>query len=256
MSNRIDEVEKFFKPVEALNTLTTWLFYSSALFSIATPIISNLVDESIFQHVSIVFVILVVLHSFSQNVNSFYLLPRAERERRKQLLSDSLGVPLTHSQTNEYYNNERASGLERLSANLMENSFFGKNICVAMLKPERLKVSVYAVLLLFSLLSRETDLGVIIALTQTFFAGGVLFSWIKLEILRMKNEQIYDSLYSLHLNQQEAFNVNEMTILLDTFAEYECAKYSASIKLSSTYFHKLNASLTEEWEAIKRTIGL
>jgi len=256
MSNRIDEVEKFFKPVKTLSVLTNLLFYSSALFSIAVPIVSDLVNESIFQYVSIVFVILVVLHSFSLNINSFYLLPRAERERRKQLLSDSLGVPLTHSQTSEYYNNEKIFGLERLSTNLMENAFFGKNICVAMVNPERLKVAVYAILLLFSLLSRETDLSVIIALTQIFFAGGVLFSWIKLEILRMKNEQIYDSLYSLHLNQHEAFNVNEMATLLYTFAEYECAKSSASIKLSSRVFHKLNAALTEEWETIKRTISL
>lgn len=72
----------------------------------------------------------------------------------------------------------------------------------------------------------------------------------------MKNERIYDSLYSLHLNQQEGFNVNEIAILLDTFAEYECAKSSAFMKLSSGLFHKLNENLTVEWEAIKRTIGL
>lgn len=256
MSNRIDEVEKHYKPVEVFNTLTAVFFYGSVLLSLAVPVLMDLVDKSIFQYSTIVFVILVVLHSFTQNLITFYLLPRAEIERRKQLLSNSLGVPLTHFQTNEYYNNEREAGLERLSANLMENSFFGKNICLAMLKSERIKVTVYAVLLLSTLLSRDADLGVIIILTQIFFAGGILFNWVKLEILRVKNERVYDSLYKLHLIQQETMNSNEVATLLDIFAEYECAKSSASIKLSSKVFNELNESLTEEWSSIKNAIGL
>tara|TARA_R110001583_G_scaffold88182_5_gene229038 strand:+ start:947 stop:1717 length:771 start_codon:yes stop_codon:yes gene_type:complete len=256
MSRRIDQVEKYFKPVEYLNSLSGVLFYISALFAIAIPLLSGRVGETIFQYASIIFVLMVVLHSISQGVSSFYFLQRAERERRKQLLSNSLGVPLTHSQTNNYYNNEREVGLERLSANLMENSFFGKCLCAAILKSERIKVVFYSVLLLFSLLSRDSDLGVVLVLTQTFFAGGIFLGWVELEILRMKNERVYSSLYSLHLNQNGPFNVNESAILLDEFAEYECAKSSASIKLSSKVFHKLNASLTEEWESIKRTVGL
>jgi len=256
MSNRIDEVEKYYKPIEFFNALAAVFFYGSVLLSLTVPVLMDLLDKSIVQYGTIVFVILVVLHSFTQNLSAFYLLPRAEIERRKQLLSNSLGVPLTHSQTNQYYNNEREVGLKRLSANLMENSFFGKNICLAMLKPERIKVTVYAVLLLFILLSRDADLGVIIVLTQIFFAGGILFNWVKLEVLRIKNERVYDSLYRLHLSQQGILNSKEVATLLDIFAEYECAKSSASIKLSSKVFNKLNEGLTEEWNSIKRTIHL
>lgn len=256
MSDRIDQIEKYFKPVEHLNTWSGIFFYISALLAITIPLINGRVGERDFQYIAIIFVVVVVLHSAFQGIVSFYLLPRAERERRKQLLSNSIGVPLTHSRTNKYYNNEREAGLERLSANIMENAFFGKSLCVAMLKPERIKVALYSVLLLFALLSRESDLGVIVALTQTFFAGGILLGWIKLELLRIKNEGVYSSLYSLHLNQRRTFNANEVAMVLDEFAEYECAKSSASIKLSSRMFHKLNASLTEEWDTIKRTVGL
>ncbi|MEY8241453.1 MAG: hypothetical protein RPT25_14000 [Cycloclasticus sp.] len=256
MSNRIDQVEIYYKPVETLNALSGVLFYISALLAIAMPLLSGRVDEPTFQYASIAFVIMVALHASSQGFSSFYFLPRAERERRKQLLSNALGVSLTHSQTSDYYNNERNSGLERLSANLMENSFFGKRVCEAMLKPERIKVTVFAVLLLCALLNRESDFGVIIALTQTFFAGGILLGWLKVELLRMKNERVYNSLYSLHLNQNGAFNDSEIAILLDEFAEYESAKSSASIKLSSKVFFKLNPSLTEEWDSIKIAVGL
>ncbi|HCH1219460.1 hypothetical protein P7M36_23645 [Vibrio parahaemolyticus] len=216
----------------------------------------GLYNEAIVQSITIFYVLVVILHSFSQNIVSFYLLPRAEKERRKQLLSNALGVPLTHSETHLYYNNDNNAGLKRLHANLMENSFFGKSICLAMLKSERFKVAIYAIFLLFALLNRDVELGVLIILTQVFFTGGVLFNWLKLEILRVRNERIYESLYSLHLSQQETSNGNGMATLLDIFADYECAKSSASIKLDSKIFHTLNPTLTDEWNGIKSRISL
>ncbi len=89
-----------------------------------------------------------------------------------------------------------------------------------------------------------------------FFTGGILFNWVKLEILRVRNERIYESLYSLHLSRQETSNGNGMATLLDIFSEYECAKSSAFIKLNSKIFHDLNPSLTEEWDSIKLRIDL
>ena len=255
MSNRVDEIEGLYKPVELFDRIASILFYMSAFLSVALPMIGDDAPKNIFlKYAPIAFIIFVIMHSFAQHINAFYYLPRAERERRKQLLSNALDVPLTHAQTQEYYNNEREPALERLSVNLMENSFFGKNICSAMLKKERIKLGFYTVLLLVALLNRATDLGVLITLTQTFFAGGVLFSWVKLEILRVKNEQIYDSLYSIHLNQNGSFSSREKAALLDIFAEYEAAKSAASIKLSSKIFYKLNPRLSAEWDRIKSTV--
>ncbi|PMO58459.1 hypothetical protein BCT07_12010 [Vibrio breoganii] len=256
MNDRIDDLDKLYKPVETFNSITTLLFYIGAMLSIALPFFVGNLNESTIQLLTISYVLIVVLHAFSQNIASFYLLPRAEKERRKQLLSNALGVPLTHAETNLYYNNDNNAGLKRLHANLMENSFFGKNICLAMLRPERFKVAAYAILLLFALLYREAELGVLVILTQVFFTGGVLFNWVKLEILRIRNERIYESLYSLHLSHQDTSNGNGMATLLDIFSEYECAKSSASIKLNSKMFHDLNPSLTEEWNSIKTRIGL
>jgi hypothetical protein len=256
MTERIDDLDKLYKPVEIVNLLTALLFYGGAALSIAIPFLVGQYDEVIVRYITVFYVLVVVLHSFSQNVVSFYLLPRAEKERRKQLLSNALGVPLTHAQTNLYYNNDNNTGLERLHANLMENSFFGKSICLAMLKSERIKVSIYAIFLLFALLNRGLELGVLITLTQVFFAGGVLFNWVKLEILRYRNERIYENLYAIHLSQQETSNGNGMASLLDVFADYECAKSSASIKLNSKIFHNLNPTLTEEWNNIKSRIRL
>lgn len=256
MNNRVDDLDKLYKPVETFNSITTLLFCIGAILSIALPSFVGNLNESNIQLLTIFYVLIVVLHAFFQNISSFYLLPKAEKERRKQLLSDALGVPLTHAETNLYYNNDNNAGLKRLHANLMENSFFGQRICLAMLKSERLKVAVYASLLLCAFLYREAELGVLVILTQVFFNGGVLFNWIKMEILRNRNERIYESLYSLHLSRQDMSNDNGMAALLNLFSEYECAKSSASIKLSSKKFHDLNPSLTEEWSTIKSRIGL
>lgn len=247
---RIDEVDKHYRPVQRLSNLSNALFYIGAFLSIAIPFLTE--DKPFLAAiVPVAFFVIVFCHAIIVSSNAYYFIPFAERQRRKQLLSNSLGIPLTIEETNKYYNNKLDPNILKLGANLMENAFFGKHVCERMLVKERTKIFLYAVAWLFVTIYRGSDLGFILALSHLLFASEILFGWIKLEILRIRNERVYESLYSLYLGQPQTPVPLVEAGVLDAFAEYEAAKASAAIKLSTTIFNKMNQDLTQQWERVR-----
>ena len=254
MTERIDDLEKYYSPIEIFDKLAETLFWASAFLSVlilySSTIKCALLYESLDSYVSVAFIILVVLHSIFVHCNSFYLIPKAENMRRKQLLSDAFGIPLTPEQTKLYYNNEISPSAIKLGVNVLENAFFAKNVCGEMAKKQRVKILIYSIVWFVALSSRSTNLGLILTLTQALFSSEIIFRWIKIEVLRSKNELVYDSLYNLFLNRGNSEDKNILAGILDSFASYESAKASASLKQSSKVFHKLNPILSEEWKRI------
>jgi len=247
---RIDEVSRHYAPVQKLARLSTLLFYLGALLSIAIPFL-NKEQELLSAVVPVLFFVTVLSHAVVVSSNSYYFIPFAERQRRRQLLSNSLGIPLTIEETNKYYNNRLAPNILKLGANLMENAFFGKNICERMLVGERIKIFLYGAAWLFVTIYRGSDLGVVLAISHLLFASEIIFNWIKLEILRIRNERVYDSLYSLYLGQPQTPAPLVEAGVLDAFAEYEAAKASAAVKLSTKVFTQMNEELTQKWERVR-----
>lgn len=256
MAERIDELEKYYHPIETCEKWAGVLFFVSATLSILILYSNRIEYQLLIDFISIFFILSVVAYSVLSNFNGFYLIPRAEGLRRKQLLSDAFGVPLTPEQTRLYYNNEVSPSAIRLGANVMENSFFAKKVCSEMAKIERLKIFLYILIWLFAIFYRSTNLNLLLTLTQVLFSGEIIFSWIKVEILRSRNELIYDKLYNLFLNKDSSEDHKLVAGILDSFASYESAKASASIKQSSKVFDRLNPQLTSEWEKIKNQLSI
>jgi hypothetical protein len=254
MKERIDEIEKHYTSIRGFDVAAQWLFYLTALASLLNLYVGSL--PPVFEFLPAIFVLLVIAHLGVSNVNSLHLLPTAEKHRRKQLLSDALGVPLTHAETQSYYNNGFEPSIERLGANLMENAHFGSNVTLKMLPPERVRVAAYALVWIFAVTNRSTDLGWILILTQVLFSGEVFLKWIKLEVLQRRIVRIYESLYSLYLNFNSEANVISQAEILDAFADYESAKAAASLYQPKGIFLELNPTLSEEWEKIKAKVGI
>lgn len=256
MNQRVDEVEKYYNPIEVCEAWAGRLFVSGAILSIAALHSDIVKIGGLDQILNILFLISVVLHSVLTHFSGFYLIPRAENIRRKQLISNSLDIPLTSEHTYLYYNNEVAPSIIRLGVNVLENSFFGENVCNEMAKGERIKVLVYFCLWFFAILYRDTSIGLLLILTQILFSGDILIRWLKIELLRTKNESIYEKLYSLFLNKVDPENIKTIGSILDAFASYEAAKSSASIKQSTKIFNKINQKLTRDWSVIKDRLSI
>ena len=255
-TQRVDDLDRYYKPVDQLERVTTLLFWLSTTLSVAVFYGDLLPWPTLENLPSLLFVPAVLLHFALSQYIRFHLLPRAESKRRQVLLSNAFDVPLSSERTNRYYNNPLEPSIKRLAANIFENAFFAKHVCEEMAQRERRNLFIYALIYMVALLMRTTDLGLLIVLTQTLFSGELLIKWFHLEILRQSNERVYDDLYGKFLSGIDMESGKGIASVLHAFSDYETAKARASIKQSSKIFFKLNPELTEEWETIKQKLSL
>ena len=92
---RVDEISKYYKPVEKLEKISQSMFWVYIVLSFVIPYSDSIFGIQIKDFLQIVFLVFVLGYFGLSQVSSLYYLPRAEFERRKQLLSDSFEVPLS-----------------------------------------------------------------------------------------------------------------------------------------------------------------
>ncbi|WP_410474766.1 hypothetical protein [Guyparkeria sp. TX1] len=254
-NKRIDEVSRYYRSAARLEFLVAGLFWVNALLSLII-LFSEGLPVLWRESLPILFILTVLVQFVASQVNRFYLIPRAEQLRRKQMLSDSFGAPLSHDKTELYYNNSYSPSIKRLGANTMENAFFSSEVAGEMLISKRAMVVLYMVLWVFLFSFRDTGLGVMIWITQIVFSGEIIAQWLSLEILRSRQERTYERLHTCFLHKIGSDSAKGIATILDSFVSYETAKSSSSCLLSSKVFHKLNPSLTRKWEQIRKDLGM
>lgn len=184
-----------------------------------------------------------------------YLIPVAERKRRRQLLSNAFGTPLTHEQTNLYYNNTLKPSVQKMGANIMENCLFSREIASRMLYKVRWIVGIYMFIWLCLFTVRKSDLDLMLWVTQVVFSSAVIMRWIQLEFLRYRHDQTYEVLYNHFLSGHQDTPKSIATIL-EAFASYETSKASAGLVLSSKIFELINQELTSKWQGIRSQLKM
>lgn len=252
---RVDEVARFYKPVEKIETWTPVLFWINSFLSYAILFPNSFTYQM--QNILPVFFILSVSVQFVlTQIVRMILLPKAELIRRRQMISDSLGTKLTHERTSLYYNNEYPPSFIRLCSNTLENSFFSKEISEKMLFSKRIITGVYILLWLLLFTLRNSNLEVLIWITQIVFSGGLLAKWLNLEILHSRYEKVYEDLHLHFLNKIGEKSQCAVATILDSFVAYEAAKSTAGYLLSTKIFNKLNSQLSDEWEKIRKDLEM
>ncbi|MEC4806937.1 MAG: hypothetical protein SAJ12_15650 [Jaaginema sp. PMC 1079.18] len=255
-TTRVDEVSKYYAPAEQLGTISIVLFWLNAALSFIMPYSASILDKEWSSFLQVIFLILVLIYFSAFQISSLYLGPRAELMRRKQLLSDSFGIPLSQDHTSLYYNNSFSPSLQRLGASTMENALFSKEIASRMLIRKRLIISGYLLvwLLVFSL--RHNNLDLLTWITQLVFSSKILAEWLKLEVFRFRCERVYNELYSHFLHKLGQDSSRAIANVLDAFVSYEAAKSNAGILLSTKNFQKLNPTLSERWKSICQKLDM
>lgn len=255
VTNKIDPIrDRYFKPLELAEQGSEAFFYVAAVLSFATLLVDKTVYPAGYSIIQVLFVVSVIAVFFLGLGIRLYWTPRAEDQRRLDLLSNANGVPLTHEKTIGYYNNDQTTSTKRLGVATMENSHFSRAIALEMAKKERLKVCAYIASFIIVALYRNTDLAIAAASAQAVFSEQIVSRWLRLEWLRMRCDETYKKLYSIF---QDAPNKNTTNAkVLECFAFYETGKANAGIMLSSRVFERLNPSLSAEWETIKATLKI
>ena len=255
-NERVDEVEKYYQPVSKVEKSISSLFWVIAFISLVLPYSNEFLKFNLYSILAAIFIVLVLAHFILSQFLRLNLIPKAELARRRQLLSDAFGTSLSHDKTNLYYNNTLTPSIKRLAANVMENAFFSKEIAASMLPKQRMVIGIYLTILILIFVLRHDNLDLIIWITQLVFSGEILSKWLRLELLRVRHERVFDELNSHFLHDLGDSSKGAIATVLNSFASYECAKSSASIKLSSKIFHELNPKLTQKWNIISTKLSM
>lgn len=247
-NQRIDEVENYYKIPSLLDKFLKVLFWGIVLLSLFVLCPSKLFSNWIefLKNLNILANIIFTVFSFYLTVIA---IPKAEKKRRQQLLSNALGAPLIIEKTNLYYNNDYAPSIERLGANIMENAFFSKAVVQNMLITIRFYTIGYLLIWLSFFVYRASNADLLLSITQVVFSSAVLFRYLQLELLRHRHEITFNNLYN-HFYSQGGNQAKSTALILDNFADYETSKSIAGSMLNSDTFFKLNDELTKKWNIV------
>lgn len=254
-NQRVDEVAPTYEPARRLDAACGWLYYVLVLLSflILFPSWFNGTGNAILK---VSFLVLSSALFIGFLLGKLYLIPAAERVRRKQLLANAFGAMLTPEQTTKYYNNGFQPSLQRLAANVMENAHFGKEVSKLMLVSVRIKTFVYLAAWLAVLAGRHESMDIVLWITQLVFSADILAYWLSLECLRHRHERVYEGLYQHFLHGHSQNNPKASASILDAFASYEAAKAAAGVLLDSKIFFRENPRLSEKWTDNCKKLGI
>jgi hypothetical protein len=255
-NHRIDEVEKYYTPIKKVEKIIAILFWLITLISLFLLHPSSIIGNRLFNIIQTSFLTFTLIHFSLSQISRFYLIPKAEKMRRKQLLSDSFGSRLSHERTSLYYNNKYTPSVKRLGANTMENAFFTQEITAEMLITKRWITCIYLIVWVILFTLRHDNLELLTKMTQIIFSGEILASWIKLEVLHFRAEKTYDQLHDHFLHDISDDNPKAIANVLDAFVAYESAKSSAGILLSQKIFCCLNPTLSSKWMQIRSDLNM
>ncbi len=246
--------DRFFKPLEILEHCSGWLFYVVAVVSFLPLFIEKTNQPVTFEAVQIVFVVLVLALFAAGLAARLWLMPAAHDARRLDLLSHAYNVPLTHEQTEGYYNNDQTDPIRRLGASTMENALFTREILRSMARWERVKTAAYLIAFLAALMYKGYPPEVWGIAAQAVFSEQIVSRLLRLEWLRQRADRVYSDLYVLFQTRPTKLDVHSRS--LGGFALYETSKENAAITLSARIFHAKNPSLSKDWDAVRERLGL
>ena len=246
--------ENYYASVQMADRASDLLFGVGVILSFCPLLIDKERHEDLYGVILIIFGLSAVLLFMLGAIQRLYLTPRAEDKRRQDFFSSACNVSLTHEKTDGYYNNELKDPVRRIAAQVLENSLFTKEISLQMARRERFKAGSYLILWLALLFYRRVDIGWLVAASQVLFSEQILSKWLRLEWLRVRSEKTFDDVFRLFQTRPKSAQFHAHA--LDAVTMYESAKATAAITLSSKIFDRLNPSLSDEWERIKRMLNL
>jgi hypothetical protein len=240
----------YFECSKKWNKIHKYLFLISLVTSICLSLLSH---EIYVDYISIfAIVLLLAIERISKNYKS-----RAEWERRKDFIDNSLGSKYVHNSSEDYYDNgEYACGLKKMALNLFENTFFSVEISKKMHG-----INLVTNLFLFSIILIFAISGVLnevfaLAVLQLFLSKYFLLNIIDNYRFRNITGDIFDDMKEVNNELSRNLKLEDSEIkLLKGIIEYEALIAETNIQLNDNIFNKFNGSLTNEWEEVKEKYG-
>lgn len=175
---------------------------------------------------------------------------------RESQFSDAFSVPIGDGQHDDYYNNDLKPSIEKLGATTLENTKFTIAVIEKMLWRSRTSTSIYIVVFMAVISSRQTELGWVLLATQSVFSGSIILQWFSMERFRLQTKECRQLLKQHYASSSERETLTSHAFILRAFTNYECAKDEFATPFSQKIFDKLNPMLAKQWETERNELGL
>jgi hypothetical protein len=175
---------------------------------------------------------------------------------RESQYNDAFEISIGEGADANYYNNDLKPSVKRLGATTLENTKFTLAIIESMLWRSRFSTSIYTVIFMAVISSRQTELGWILLATQSAFSGSVILQWFSMERFRLQTKECRQLLKQHYAGSSKRESLASHAVILRAFTNYECAKDEFATPFSQKIFDNLNPTLSKEWEAERSELGL
>ena len=246
--------ERYFKRLNNIESLSTWLFYGTAIVSLFPVALDKQDHRPLFEAAQIAFIVLVVALFFVGLAGRLWAMSPAHDARRKDLVSNAYSVPLTHERTEGYYNNNQTDPVRRLGVSTMESAYFTYSVLDSIAWKRRATALVYVLLFVSMVLYRGIPYEALGVAAQVVFGEEVIARHARFEWLLSRSKEVYERLYALFQSSPNKANIHARAVVW--FARYEASKDNAAVPIPEREFKRMKPSLDQGWEKIRGELGL
>ncbi len=239
--SRRDDISRLYKTSSVLDRIEKVLFIIDAIAAIVA--LSN--NHMVVSVAIIIQIVSAIFYFLSSVIDDGYFWYEAEKARRKNSIENGLGIRLSELETEEYYNNQSKTSLEKYALNVLESNMFSKEIAGRMILWSCIK-SVIAIAILVVACRFLQDSEFLLIIAQTAFSSYVLIDTIMLVFYRLRMDNLYKEGYTA-LITPGIKGKSRNAVLLAYSVEYEAIKAHYKIRLDEKIFKKNNDKLSEEW---------
>lgn len=244
-----DSIHKnYYVPLLQMERVSNILFCFGVCVSIALLFLDQQPVRNYYNLVLGFFSILVVLFFIVNLYVRVYLFARAEDAAFVGFMSNSCGVSLSEQRDDSFFNNNEVGFVKRMSANLLENMFFTKEILSIHISLLRFVAILYMILLLIVMVYKQFSIQLLTLVFQVIFSEQILSKWLRMEWYKKKVEIIYDKLFSIIIAMKNSKSI--VPGVMEVLVAYERCKAIAAISLPDKIYKENNDRLSEEWQKI------
>ena len=247
--NKFDTAKKYDK-------ISRYLLYTSTILLVVNFSLGHLTDfpSTIIRCIEIINCLVIILFSVFEFI-TYYIHFEAESHRREDFVDNSFASLIAENRTEGYYSNDNLkSGLHKMGVNNFESCFFSYNIAkkdLPCLWSKTILISLIFIAIAIcgydKWLIFIIHLSIPVVLLQQSIKYTLLVSRLKNVLGRYRN--LFCSL------KKDKNEKNDSEIIRDII-EYEATIAWGNILLDEKTYNKMNATLSDEWEVLKKEYSI
>ena len=241
-----DELYKKSKILDLGNTITFWSIVALSAARVAVP-------DFLPDWLSTLQVISVILNITFWIANDYFILYKAERERRKLPIQYGFGVQLTDYTKDGYFDNQFPPSEQKYFVDIYESNYYSNDTSGKMI-PYAILKTILAICVLLLTIWKAHDPALVLVPAEAVFSSSVLMKTIAVCEYRKHMSELIDIPYRIFITEGK-IGTAQRAMLFDYAVEYEAVKAHYKVLLDNNIYKKNKKRLEKEWKELEDRIN-